>query len=512
MGDMKTILHVLCGVAVWMSDAGSLAAADWSFEVGFDGSVRAEPYSGRVYLFFSAGNREPRMGPSWFFPEPFASKDVTNLAPGETVSLSAGDDDLLFYPEKPEEFDPAGYQIQAVMRFNSWDREVGRGAGNGYSPADRVPEEGRLAEGFVLSVNRLVPPPEFVETESVKLCAVESQLLSEFHGRKVTLKAAVLLPPEYRAEPDRRFPALFIIPGFGGTHHDHRIYARLYSSPDAEESTPLIRVLLDPACREGHHVFADSAVNGPWGTALVKEFLPDFEARFRTVADREGRFLTGHSSGGWSSLWVMITHPDTFAATWSTAPDPVTFRDFQQIDLYAANENMYRNRSGQLRPLSRIHNDVQLWYREFDHMETVLGHGGQLRSFEAVFGPRQADGGPRSAWDRKSGAIDPIVVEHWKQYDIVHKLESEWDALGPKLSGRLHVHMGEEDTFYLEGATRILQASMNELGEPDAVTMHPGRDHFDLLTPDLKRRMHGELRSHYRKYFAPDGQPLPGQK
>jgi hypothetical protein len=138
-------------------------------------------------------------------------------------------------------------------------------------------------------------------------------------------------------------------------------------------------------------------------------------------------------------------------------------------------------------------------------METVLGHGGQLRSFEAVFGTKQSDGSPTPAWSRKTGGVFTKEVEHWKQYDIVDKLESEWATLKPKLSGRLHVHMGDEDTFYLEGATRILGSSLTELGESEAVTMHPERNHFDLLTPALREQIYNEIRSHYEKYFEPDG-------
>ncbi len=37
---------------------------------------------------------------------------------------------------------------------------------------------------------------------------------------------------------------------------------------------------------------------------------------------------SGHSSGGWSSLWLQIEHPEVFGGVWSLAPDPVDFRDF----------------------------------------------------------------------------------------------------------------------------------------------------------------------------------------
>ena len=40
-------------------------------------------------------------------------------------------------------------------------------------------------------------------------------------------------------------------------------------------------------------------------------------------------------------------------------------------------------------------------------MEDVIGDGGQLHSFEAVFSPLGHDGRPRPLWDRATGAMDP---------------------------------------------------------------------------------------------------------
>jgi hypothetical protein len=489
-------------LALWLLICLPLSATEWAFPIQFDKSVRKEAYTGRVYLFFGKGNREPRRGPNWFRPGYFASKDVKNLEPGESVTLAAKDDDLLFYPEKPLQFDPAGYRVQAVMRFNDWPRQAGTGPGNGYSKAVPVPAEDSDEQFEPLIVDQIVPQRTFPETDTVRLLQVDSKLMSDFYDRPVSLNGAVILPEEYDDDPERKFPTLYIIPGFGGTHFGYRGMAGLYSP--VLRSTPLIMVLLDPSCPEGHHVFADSDVNGPWGTALVTEFIPALEKQHRAIPHREARYLTGHSSGGWSSLWLMVSQPETFAATWSTSPDPVTFEDFQQIDLYAKKANMYRDEEGEKRPIARVGGEVRLWYQGFDHMETVLGHGGQLRSFEAVFGPRQKDGSPVPAWDRSTGEIFPKTIEHWKRYDIVKRLEQNWDDWKPRLAGRIHVHMGTKDTFYLEGATEILKVKMTELGEPDAVTMHEGKTHGSVLTRDLMTQIGGEIAAHYEKYFQPD--------
>jgi hypothetical protein len=160
---------------------------------------------------------------------------------------------------------------------------------------------------------------------------------------------------------------------------------------------------------------------------------------------------------------------------------------------------MYVDAKGERRPLARMRGQVVLWYRDFDQMEQALGPGGQLHSFEAAFSPRGDNGKPVLAWDRKTGAVDTSVTKSWEKYDVRLILEANWPALGPKLAGRLHVYMGDADTFYLEGATRLLQESLKKLGSDAVVEIFPGRDHFSLLSKDLRQRIRTEMTQSFLK-------------
>jgi hypothetical protein len=317
----------------------------------------------------------------------------------------------------------------------------------------------------------------------------------------VAISAAVILPASYDTAKTRRYPTIFTIPGFGGTHYQSRGGRPPATGPKDVE---FLRVTLDPSCPRGHDVFADSANNGPVGEALVSEFLPAFDHAFRTVADPRARFLTGHSSGGWSSLWLQVNYPESFGGTWSTSPDPVDFRDFQLIDIYRPGENMFVDHAGKERPLARVAGRVLVRYRNFSVMEDVLGPGGQLQSFEAVFSPRGSDGKPVELWDRQTGAIKPEVAKAWEKYDIRLVLERNWSALAPKLAGKLHVIMGDEDTFYLEGAAKLLKKSLAQLGSDAVVEIRPGKDHMNLMDGELRDRIRNEMSDAYRKAFPHD--------
>jgi hypothetical protein len=189
---------------------------------------------------------------------------------------------------------------------------------------------------------------------------------------------------------------------------------------------------------------------------------------------------------------LQVAYPDTFGGCWSTSPDPVDFRDFQRLDIYTPNANLFTDPNGGRRALSRSGGRGVMYFDSFSRMEEVMGRGGQLESFEAVFSPRGKDGQPMKLWDRKTGAIDPDVAEAWEPFDISLKLKREWATLGPKLAGKVHVYMGDEDTFYLDGAARLLKKRLAKLGSDAVVEMFPGKTHA-LVDAKLRERMNQEM-------------------
>jgi len=469
--------------------AATQPAAPLSFSVTYDESV-ASTYTGRVYVMLAKAGlpNEPKDGPEWFNTQPFFAVDVKDWKPGKPLAI---DDTALGFPGKVSEL-PAGlYAVQAVMRLNLDSPSIGDAEGNAYTENVTEKFDGAATGVFKLHINKVVEPQPFKEAGRIKLAELKSDLLSRFHGRDIVMRAAVILPEGYDPASPRKYPALYWINGFGGDHHSAPMVASMFGRTGLEKH--IVRVVLDPLCFGGHHVFVDSDNNGPRGTALVQEFIPFLEKTFNLMSAPTARFLSGHSSGGWSSLWLQVAYPDFFGGVWSIAPDPVDFHDFQRIDLYADGANMYVNGHGEKRPLARMGDKPVLWYESFARMEVVYGEGGQLRSFEWVFSHKGKDGLPEPLYDRKTGAVNADVANSWKRYDIRGILEENWTQLGPKLKGKLNVFMGDMDTFYLDGATKRLKASQEKLGSDAKIEVVAGRDHGSISDTKLRQRIDREL-------------------
>jgi hypothetical protein len=452
-------------------------------EITFAKSALAEPFSGRVFVVATKSARSGQPGGiSWMNPQPFFAQDVTKWQPDTPLKFKPA----FAFPKTWDELGKEKWHLQAVLDCNLGSANCITGAGNLYSPsAEYDPEKPGTVK---LVIDRAIPQPTYTDTERVKFVEIPSPLLSGFYCQAVKLRARVVLPKSF-ADGKKSYPIVFEIPGFGGRH----TLRHMFESKDDVDGLEMIYVMLDPNCRTGHHVFADSDNNGPYGKSLVEELIPHIEKEFRGLGIPAGRLLTGHSSGGWSSLWLQVTYPDFFGGTWSTAPDPVDFRDFQRINIYEPGTNMFVDAKGEQRPLARRGDKIMLRFKPFSDMEVVMGHGGQLQSFEAVFGPRDARGQVVPLWDRTTGAIDPKVAKAWERYDIRLSLERDWKTLGPKLAGKLHVFTGAEDTFLLDGASRLLQKSLKELGSDAVVEIVNGKDHGSLRDAGLRERIAKEM-------------------
>jgi hypothetical protein len=464
------------------------------------------PVSGRLLVMMGLPSYKGPLRPG-FFPGPVwvAAQEVAHLEPGGAAVEF--DPDAIAYPH-PFSSVPAGhYRFAALLDV---DHDYGYGGADEddlmgpVAAVDLDADKSHVVELVLDHRGQKQFPSEKVE--GVERVDMESPLLSAFWGRPIVMHAAVVLPPGYDKKPDARWPTVFDIHGYSGDHTMAFFRAPEMRAQMASGKRPeLIYVFLDGRFPTGHHEFADSANNGPWGRALVEEFIPFLERRFRMVAEPRARFLTGHSSGGWSSLWLQITHPETFGGTWSTSPDPVDFRSFTGIDATpGSKDNAFRHN------LIRMHGKNVTTFEEFARQEIVLGeYGGQLASFEWVFSPKGDDGRPMQMFDRATGELDQSVLRAWEKYDIRKVLAAHWDELSPKLRGRIHLIVGGEDNFHLEEAVHMLCDFLREKGSDATCEFVPGRDHMDLYqatkaSPDgLDLRIAKEMQAAYEAARRP---------
>ena len=91
------------------------------------------------------------------------------------------------------------------------------------------------------------------------------------------------------------------------------------------------------------------------------------------------------------------------------------------------------------------------------------------------------------------------MARAWQQYDIRLQIEQHWQHLQPLLAGRVHIIVGDHDTYYLDGAVRKLADSLKQLDSDAEVTFLSGRGHSDLLTPEFYHSLRQQMSELFRK-------------
>ena len=423
-----------------------------------------------------------------------AAKEVHRLSPASGVDLDPTED---AYPAAFCTAPPGNYKFKVVLDVDhnfAYSDDASDGDLVGTAEQQLEPSSNQKIS-IMLSGRKSEPPLQ--PPPRTEIFDFVSPKLTNFWGRPIHMHGAVVLPPGYSAG-NSHYPTVYLTHGFGGNlrYLVQRVAANTNKLMDERKIPEMIWVMLLEAFPTGTHEFADSVNNGPWGQALTEELIPDLEKKYRMDAKPSGRFLTGHSSGGWAALWTQVSHPEFFGGTWPTAPDTVDFRNFVGIDLTKRPlENFYRKEDGALRMFIRMGGSDTQSLQDLEQQENVLGeYGGQLASFNWVFSPRGQDGRPMRMFDIYSGAIDPDVAQYWEDhYDVANLLRKNWEKIGPQINGKIHLTVGTADTFHLDEPVRLLEQTIKDLGGQASFTYAEGRSHFDLYEGGLTERIAKEM-------------------
>ena len=474
------------------------------FEIRVPPSVRGEQLTGRVYVILAHDEtREPRLQLGRV-GAPLFGRDVEHLAPGAAAVVDGHD---LGTPiADMADIPPGDYWVQPFVNvYSEFKRADGhvlwmhddqwegqnwvRSPGNIYGAPQKVHFDPGAAQVVALTADKVIPPiAPIPDDDFVQRFKFESPTLTRFWGRPIYLGATVLLPRDYKTSTIS-YPVNYIQGHFGlnapygfsttagGRGRGGTGAPNIREAWMTDSFPRVIAVTFQHPTPYFDDSYAVNSVNvGPYGDAIMQELIPEIEKRYRVIREPWARWLTGGSTGGWEALALQIFHPDFFGGTWASCPDPVTFTDVEGVNIYKDGNAFYKSIGDFHRTPTvnsrEVNGEIRQTAQQRYWMELVNGtHGrsgtGQQDIWQAVFGPIGSDGYFKPLVDSRTGAIDKSVAHYWKEhYDLLYYLQRNWPAVGPKLVDKLHVYVGNMDSFFLDRATRELEAWMKTTTNP----------------------------------------------
>jgi len=170
-------------------------------------------------------------------------------------------------------------------------------------------------------------------TASFTSPALVGNLLGDPAAREVT----VYLPPQYDAEPARRFPVIYLLHGFKAKNHHWTKPAapgqglQLQELADAliaqGRIPPLIIVMPDGSNAYGGSFYLNSPVTGNWEDCISRDLVAYVDRSYRTIPQAKARGLAGHSMGGYGAFMLGLRHPEIFGAVYALSPACLVFAE-----------------------------------------------------------------------------------------------------------------------------------------------------------------------------------------
>jgi hypothetical protein len=554
----KSAFRILLIAPLLLGAAASVPqpAPGVQFRISFPRERSAVPLDGRLLLLISNDtSAEPRFQISDAENTQLVfGIDVNALQPGAPATIDAS---VFGYPvESISKISPGRYRVQALLnRYETFRRKDGhvvklppdrgegqqwsRKPGNLYSTVREIVLE-PLKDGVIdISLDQEIPaikdPPE---TRYVKHERIQSKLLTEFWGRPMFIGAHVLLPEGFDTHPDARYP-LVIDHGhfpydFGGFRPEppdaslkpdfsERFQIHGYNRIQQEHAHQFFkdwtgpgfpRVLLiqiqHPTPYYDDSYAVNSANNGPYGDAIMRELIPHIENKYRGIGNGYARFTYGGSTGGWEAMAVQMFYPEEFNGAWIACPDPIDFRAFTVVNLYE-DRNAYYAEGWKRTPRPGVRNylgHVRTTLEQINQRELVLGtnarSGDQWDVWQSVYSPAGPDGYPRPIWDKKTGVIDKDVASYWKEnYDLSYILRRDWKTLGPKVRGKLHIYVGDMDNYYLNNAVYLVEEFLKSTNDPPYEGEVDYGDRAEHCWNGDQTRPNGLSRLRYHQMFIP---------
>ena len=154
---------------------------------------------------------------------------------------------------------------------------------------------------------------------------IHSSYLQNSGGENPDRRISVYLPPNYE-KSKQRYPVVYYLHGFMG---NDSIYPGMKTILDRAIATnkirPYILVIADNNTLFAGSFYSNTILTGNFTDFEAKELVSYMDKNFRTISNRNGRAIGGHSMGGYGVLKIAMLYPDVFCCAYAMSPGLLAF-------------------------------------------------------------------------------------------------------------------------------------------------------------------------------------------
>ena len=286
-------------------------------------------------------------------------------------------------------------------------------------------------------------------------------------GNSADRTVLVVTPPGYDENPDKRYPVVYFLHGYWATPQMYQEMASFEKAVQeaAEDGNEVILVMPDGHSKLKGGFYSNSPTVGNYQDFVGLDLVKWIDANYRTIAGRDGRGLSGHSMGGYGTLRIGMTYPQTFDSLFAMsscclAPMAMTAENAERIEAMTM-DDVAKAEFGQLASVSTL----------------------------ATWSPDPHDPPLYVDTGLEDGKIDPLVNARLAANAILAMVPSHLQAL--KSFDAIALDIGDKD--FLLDQNEQLHEELTRFGVEHTWTTYDG---------DHGNRIAARIRSHVLPFFA----------
>jgi S-formylglutathione hydrolase FrmB len=309
---------------------------------------------------------------------------------------------------------------------------------------------------FMPVIRAQVPagPHGTVDVIKVHGVLLEGNLEGDSPDRQVS----VYLPPSYQREGTRRYPVLYLLHGYTDT--DDRWFGRVQHFIDvpavadrawAAGVREMMIVMPNAYTRYQGSMYSASLATGDWENFIARELVAYVDSHYRTIPNRMGRGLAGHSMGGYGTLRIGMKHPDVFSSIYALSACCMMLSDrlFTESDAASPAESI----------------------RSFEEFEKAdFGTKAQFAS-AAAWSANPAKPPFFLDLPTRNGHLQPLIMAKWAANAPLAMVDQHLQNL--KQLKAIAFDAGDKDTA-IAATTRTLDAMLTSYGVSHAFEIYEG--------------------------------------
>jgi enterochelin esterase-like enzyme len=181
-----------------------------------------------------------------------------------------------------------------------------------------------LSTSLLFGQNNLIQPlaelQKDLKGKLERITVHAKSLEGNLEGDSADRDVFVYLPPNYEREPNRRYPVVYTLHGYGLRAQQWVGFANvagLERGVTAGTTKEMILVSPDAFSLHNGSFYSNSRTTGDWETFIAVELVNYIDSHYRTIPDRMSRGLAGHSMGGYGTLRIGMKHPEVFSSLYA---------------------------------------------------------------------------------------------------------------------------------------------------------------------------------------------------